>query len=487
MQFLDTEKIIKSNQEQAVGAWINYLNQIRLDRLVAALHHQDENWQDAMLTISRAFSTIKTNVISRNRGGDKGMHGFIAEIAECGIGNARQQIEGNKPTHFWINDNGPVDIVRGTQDIQQKFVQAGGHLSLQAISMHLKKYPNFLKNGGIYQIPQDHFDKIQYYLSIPESVANKMSTSNGDFSLKQWKEVHAFFESGKIDIKQLEPSTIKYSDAQAGTIHHTFDKEKERLAKRNNDIKETAYNDSKPSFAEGAKAMAISAAIEGSTTFCMAIIRKRKSGKKLKEFDKKDWQDISLETGKGTLKGVVRGISIYYLTNHTATPAAVASAITTASFSVAEQIHLFRIGDISELELIANSEILCFDAAISALSSFLGQALIPIPILGAVIGNTVGTLMYQIAKDALNKKEQSILEGYLKDISDIDKQLQEEYQSSIDMLNTMFKDYLEILSNAFSLDPKTAFAGSVALAKRNGVPTEEILDTLEKTKIYFTE
>ena len=89
---MDGKAILKTNQEQAVASWINYLNQIRLDRLMEALNQQDKNWSDAMITIEIALSKIKEDIVTRNRGGEKGMHGFIAEIAECGIGNARQQI-----------------------------------------------------------------------------------------------------------------------------------------------------------------------------------------------------------------------------------------------------------------------------------------------------------------------------------------------------------------------------------------------------------
>ena len=76
---MNAEKIVKSSQEQAVGAWINYLNQVRLDRLVEALSKQNINFADAMETIETALVTIKEDIIIRNRGGDKGMHGFIAE------------------------------------------------------------------------------------------------------------------------------------------------------------------------------------------------------------------------------------------------------------------------------------------------------------------------------------------------------------------------------------------------------------------------
>lgn len=69
--------------------------------------------------------------------------------------------------------------------IRKKFVNSCGHLSLQAIRMHLKDYPDFLDNGGVYQIPEDHYEKIKWLLSISEKEANKISTSTGDFSLKQ--------------------------------------------------------------------------------------------------------------------------------------------------------------------------------------------------------------------------------------------------------------------------------------------------------------
>ena len=53
------------------------------------------------------------------------------------------------------------------------------------------------------------------------------------------------------------------------------------------------------------------------------------------------------------------------------------------------------------------------DALVSTLSSFAGQVLIPVPVLGAVVGNTVGTMMYQIAKNNLSSRKQKIFEEYV--------------------------------------------------------------------------
>ena len=484
---MEAEKIVKTTQEQAVGAWIHYLNQVRINRMDALLKNQSGNLREAMKTIKESFSQIQETIIDRNRGGDKGMHGFIAEAAECGIGNARQKIIGKAAVYKWINDNSPDDLRRGLEHIQQKFVQSGGHLSLEAVKMHLQLYPQYLEDGYKYQIPKDHYDKIMEYLKIPEKTANKMATSTGDFSLRQWKEVHAFFEKNHVDPSKLEPSILKYNEVQKGTIATTFENEKKHLKKINKKQRDTIRQEHKPSLAEGIKATATSAAIEGATTFVTAVVKKRRSGKKLKDFSPEDWIEIAGESGKGTLKGGVRGASIYMLTNFTETSPAVASSIVTAAFGVAEQAHLFRIGKITEVQFIENAEIICLDTAVSALSSFAGQVLIPIPVIGTVIGNAVGTMIYKIGKDSLSAKEQAIIEQYLKDVTDLDEKLKQEYQQFIDDLNSCFADYMDLLEMAFDPDVEKALDGSAELAKRMGVPQEEILDNYDKITSYFLD
>lgn len=478
-------RVAKSNQEQAVASWVNYLNQVRLDRLMEALQQQDQNWDQAVGTLNKTLSTISKEIIERNRGGIKGMHGFIAEVAECGVGNAREQVQGRLPIYEWINDNGPADLLRDGVQIQQKFVASGNHLSLQAITQHFEKYPDFLNQGGKYQIPEDHYEQIKRLLSIPKEQANKIPTSTGEFSLKQWKEVHDFFDKGPIKLQDIEPSKLKYDQVQMNKINDTIQSEKKSLKETDKKIRDDAYDASKPSREQGAKVAALSAAIEGGTAFVTAVAKKRKAGKRLGEFDSKDWEEVFKESGIGIAKGGVRGISIYALTNYTATPAAVASALCTASFGIAEQAHLLRNGKITQEQFIMNSEILCLDTSVSALSSFIGQALIPVPVLGAVIGNTVGTLMYQIAKDNLTKKEQQLINGYLKYLYELEIALDNKYKKYINELNKGLTIYYEMLEKAFSPNYAEALEGSVALAMSFGVPSEELLKSISEVDDYF--
>lgn len=480
-----TRKIVKSDQEQAVASWINYLNQVRLDRLFTALQAQNTNLNQALQTLKATLSTIREDVIIRNRGGVKGMHGFIAEVAECGIGNAREEIVGHAPVYEWINDNGPTDLVRNGVQIQQKFSNAGNHLSLQAIKQHLSTYPEYIKNGGRYQIPQDHYERIKYLLSISKEQANKMPTGTGEFSLKQWREVHSFFENGDVKLSDIEPSTLKYESVQANTIEKTISDERKSIKKTDKAIRDEAYAQSKPSLQEGLKTGAVSAVIEGGVTFGLEIRKKVKSGKSIRDFTADDWSEICKKTGLGTVKGGIRGISIYALTNYTATPAAVANALVTASFGIAQQAYLLKEGKISQEDFIRNSEELCVDVSVSALSSFIGQAIIPVPVVGAVIGNTIGNLIYQTAKENMKKQDKQLIKSYIQEIEALSQSLDAQYKQYVKQINLAMKEYFLILEDAFAVDCVQAFDGSIQLARYIGVSEEDILKTIDEIDDYI--
>ena len=481
----DTAKLAKSNQEQAVASWVNYLNQLRLDTLLGALRRQDQNLRDALASVAEATRTIDLEVVAADRGGVKGMHGFIAEVAEVGVGNARSQVLGGGRVYQWVDDNGPVDLMRSGVAIQQKFVAAGGRFGLGAIEEHLRKYPDFVANGGKYQIPSDHFEMIHTLWAMPPDQANRLTNADGGPSLRDWKRVQAFFEERSIGIESLEPSQLKYSEVQRGTIGATMKAQEDSIRATDQRLRDDAYQESRPTSAEAANATLVAAAVEGGTALVQAVVEKRRAGKELKDFTGEDWTSIAGETGCGAIKGRVRGLSVYTLTNFTATSAAVASSMVTAAFGVAEQANKLRRGEIDELEFIENAELVSLEAAVSALSSFVGQALIPVPVLGAVIGNTVGNIMYNAVSSSLSEREAALIERYLDEQRTLDDQLAAEYQDLIGQLDASMSDYLGVLERAFSPDLESALAGSVQLALYLGVASHEVLDSEEKVIAYF--
>lgn len=496
----DAEKIIKSNQEQAVAAWLNYLNQIRINQVVQSLQNQNENLQDAVVELKDTMHTIAVDIIDKNRGGQKGQHGFIAEIAECGINNAFDKLRGDTPSYEWINDNGPSDLRRGSIEIQQKFVKSGGLFSLNKAREHLNQYPDYLKSGKKYQIPKDFYDNVKKLYNMSEKEAYKSLSNKSDLTLRQWRRVHDFFENGDITINDIEPSSLKYNEVQTENISHTIEHKNQEIHKENRILKEGDLEEGRASLEEAGQAALMSAAIEGGTTFVMEIAKRIKSGQKLKDFTENDWKDILKKSGISTIKGGVRGASIYMITNLTTffvdidevysvttTPAAVASAVVTAGFGVADQIHLYRQGNLTELEVIENSEILCLDASVSAISSLLGQTIIPIPVLGAVIGNTIGTVIYQVGKDTFSKKENEFFEQYIAEQTKLDEKLETQYGEYIRLLNEALNEYYTLLEDAFSPSPEMSFNGSIKLAEYFNVPVSEILKDINDIDAYFLE
>jgi hypothetical protein len=484
----DSPSLAKTNQEQAVAAWVNYLNQLRLDNLLSAFRQQDVNLEDALASVDEAIRKIDLEVVTSNRGGVKGMHGFIAEVAEVGVGNARSQIRGEEAVYQWVNDNGPVDLMRGGVEIQQKFVAAGGRFGLGAITEHLEKYPDFVTSGGKYQIPSDHFDVIRKLHDMPREEAGSLLTRSGDGpSFRDWERVQAFFDKGSVGIEALEPSTLDYHEVQRGVYDSTLGAEKDALRSTDKTLRDDAYQASRPKLKEGAKATFVAAAVEGGTAFVIAVVEKRREGKKLKDFTVDDWTEIAGSTGLGTVRGGVRGLSIYSLTNFTATSAAVASSIVTAAFGIAEQANKLRRGEIDELEFIEAAELVSLEAAVSGLSSFVGQALIPVPVLGAVIGNTVGMVMYSAVSSSLSRREAELITLYLEEQRVLDEHLAADYQELVNRLDESMGDYLAVLERAFSPDVEVALLGSVDLALTLGVVADDVLDSEQKTFTYFLD
>lgn len=492
---MEKDKITKSNQDQAIAAWVDYLNQIRLDNLIEALKKQDINLKNALEIINQAITTIHDDIIATNRGGDDGSHGFIAEIAQWGIENAKQRIDGHDDSIEWVNDNGPTDLIRTVirngkvikENIQQKFYHSGDGLSLDAIEKHFTKYPDYLKNNGKYQIPREQYEKIIYYANITEEQANRMPTSDGTFSLKQWRRVQDFVNNSKIDIDNVEPSDLSYKEVQKGKIDETMESSKEDIKQRDQVNRDKLYNDSKPSLKEGVKVTVVSTLAECASSFVSELTSKVKLKKGIRNLDAEDWKDVAAKSGYGAVKGGVRGISVYTLSNYTATPAYMATAMVTSAFGIGEEIYKFNKGEIDEVTMIEQAELLSLDAVMSAVTSLLGQYVIPVPILGAIIGNTVGMFTYSKMKNSYFEKQAALFEGYINELEEQKSWLDEEYKKLYEEIQVLISEFMSICEMAFSVDINEAFEGSIMLAKKMGVSDREILDSKEKIASYFMD
>ena len=257
------------------------------------------------------------------------------------------------------------------------------------------------------------------------------------------------------------------------------------LDKKDQEQRQEAYRKTAPSLKEGAKVAGTSAAVEGGLCFCICVFKKLRSGKHLYEFDENDWIEIAKETGFGIIKGGIRGTSVYLLTNFTNTSANLASAYTTAAIGVVSQLNAYERGAIAEDTFLINSEIMCLDIAISTLSSYFGQMIIPIPILGAVIGNIIGETLYGICIRYAEKKEEALVEEMNSELTVYTNSLKSDLQKTINELLAYVTYYNGICELAFNSDVNKSFWASILLAKEAGVSDSKILHTVGEIDTYF--
>lgn len=482
---MNFSQIIKSTQEQAVASWIDHLNQLRLDDLVAKLVAQDINLEGALNELQelKDFVANPQNIL----GSLKSKHGEIAEHVQVNISNARRIIEGFSAEHTFegVARTAPEDYLFNGIKVQSKYLNGliNTLTSNNGVLGHLSKYPDFLNEGGIYHIPQDQYNIMRDLLSMSEEEINK--ASRGTRAMVE--KLVEFQKRTSIDLSgdSIQPAIGVYKDVQLGTIDGTIENEETSINEKDQERRNDAYQNSKPTLQEGAKATTASAAIEGGMSFCLSVAKKLKSGKKLSEFTKNDWKDIGLDTAIGSGKGAIRGASIYTLTNFTATPAAVASALVTATFGVTAQAKLLQQGKISNEDFIINSEVICLDVSMSAISSLMGQVIIPIPVLGAVIGNAAGMFMYGIAKDNLTEQEQTLIANSNNSINKLNEELDEQYRKLIELLNQEFAKFKSVLDLALDLNVNIAFAGSIAMAQYVGCDNGKILWNKHDVDAYF--
>ena len=461
---MDKSRIATSNVEQGTAAWIHYLKQARVAEMFKALNEQKFRLDVSFWELERTREDIAA-LVESNRGGETGLHGFIAEVAEKGIQNARSQIQYGKSICYQPGDNGVEDLFINGAPFQMKFAQAGGKLSLGAVKDYLDKYPYFVKQEGRFIIPKDHYDRVVELFKMPAEEAGKLARKD----YNRWKEIQQLFDGKTLSIDDLRPSVLNYDESQKQAIAARLEKEQEEIRKTNDSINKAIREKNQPSLSEAAKATGVSAIIEGGTALVTAILKKKKEGKLIGDLTEQDWKDIFGEAGYGSIKGATRGAGIYLATNYSQTPAAAASALVTAMFGVAENMYQYRHGRITKEECLGKSEEVCLSSAVSALSSLLGQTLIPIPVIGPVIGNTIGNIMYQTAVDCY-KSEIDLVNWYKKSIEEKTRQYNADYQKLIATIEKEHKVFCCLLDECYADDCFSAFAASGRMAQLAGVP-----------------
>lgn len=476
-------KIIKSSQEQALASWIEYLRVLREENLIDKLSTQDMNLEKSLSALDeiKQFISNPEHIL----GSSITKHGEVAEHIQVGFSNAEQLIQGNQPTHTFdgVGRLAMEDYLQDGKMIQSKFYN-GTSGTFKAVCEHFNDYPQFIREGGTYDIPKDQYEQLI-------DIYNRGETAR--YSLRRteetlFKNMKSWETENEVSIKEvIKPAKVNYDEVQLGIADKTINAEEKQIKETDEKIREDINSAHKPTIQEGLKATVISAAVEGTFAFVLKIIKIKKSGKKLSEFTKEDWKEVGIDTAIGTGKGAIRGAVVYTMTNFTPVPSPIANALVTASLGIVAQARKLNKGKIDKEEFINNAEVLCLDVAVSALSSLVGEYLIPIPILGSIIGNTVGMFLYEISKVYLSKTEQKAVLKYKTDYENFVLSLDKEYQEFIQKINAELSLFNSMIALAFDENINTRFFVSINLAKSLNIDDNKILKSKKEIDDFFTD
>lgn len=375
------DSFVSENSAQAEADFVNAINTIRLNELFAKLKEIDYRETNAKEEIAELKKEIE-HIISSNRGGQTGMHGFIGESCQVHIANVKSFLKGKKALHVLLDDNSMTDYKRGSQLIQQKACQSDNHLGLDHVKRHFEKYPEFVSQGGIYQIPKDFYQKFDMMRNTPPEIAAKFRKED----LRLWKVVHEFSEANPdIDI---EPMEVSYRDIQADNVNNTVSNVEKNTDEEIKKQKADAHNEFRPLAKELLKVSSISGLFEGSLNAALSAGMILKSGKKLKDFDKSDKIYILKQFAVGFLRGSVRAGITYLLTAFCKVSSTLASTITTAIFAVSKHTYTYIKKGESKVDYIGELLIDLTEIILTSFGAYIGKSLFKKnPLIGFLLGS----------------------------------------------------------------------------------------------------
>lgn len=478
---------------QGIGAYVNCLNNLRIQDLHIAMKMIEDEARHVILNKDNASKILNyardniEDVILKNRGGEYGGHGFIAEFAEAGIVNARRAFEGLNPIVKVLNDNGPADLLIGRNTIQMKFYN--NLRDELAQSFHYSKKMKMM-------FPKDH---VLVYEKIMAG-AKEVEFNGKRLSIKQITDIRQMINDitenkGLTSYKSwMKSSVLNYDDAQRNSIKSILDSEEKNICKtvrlkqqELNKKRLVAQKNSLPRIKEANKIARNAAVLQGGLALMFNVYGKYKEGKTIFEFEQSDWLDCGLETVEGAVKGSISGYAIYGLTNVFKMSAPSASAFVTATFGMIDIITQFRTSEITKEEFINLITISALDTSFATIGACVGQTMIPFPVLGAVLGSITSSIIWELGKGILSDREQELIQDYRENLDNHIKKLDDKYKI---IFNDIMDKYhklgrLQDYSFDLSINTRLRFEYSIELAEYIGVSDDEILHDLSEIDSYF--
>lgn len=363
---------------------------------------------------------------------------------------------------------------------------------------------NELKTSAEYRsmdmmFSKDHMDVFRAVMHGDKEVFlnGQPLTSNQVQKIKQIIEEESNIRGLSWD-KWMQSSVLKYDQVQREAIDRTFTEEtdnikrqtseqKSEISNKANTDKAAAYHKAQPNLGEANKAAGVGAAIQGGLNFGIFVYQKHEEGKEIWQFTAEDWKEGGVKTAEGAFKGGFSGYAIYGLTNVCHLSAPSAGAIASGTFGLIDAVMKFRSGEIDDDGFLSLVTINALDATGAAVGAAIGQTLIPVPVVGALIGSIVASNVLGLGKNILSARERAIIAEYQRKADLFVANLDVQYAQILETLLDKYRKLGELQTYAFNIDLniQLRFAASVDLARFIGVSETEILHNEAEIDDFF--
>ncbi len=485
---------------EGIAYYIDFLNHLRLEELSTSLEKIIQANKDELLELAKHNLKAKISLdkaeeeinklILNNRGGSRGLHGFIAEFAEEGVTNAYRAFEGMSKLAKVLNDNGPADLNFGKNQVQMKFYDN--------ICKELKQAANY-RNMKM-MIPKDHVELINKIMNGDEYITfngNRLTKNTIDriklLISEENKARHVtshtkWLNASKLDYKEVQTKSIRKTLSGIRRDISKKSAERRELINNNTNIgRKNAYIKSLPSLKEANRAATISSIVQGGISLSSKFLQKYQEGKDILTFTDEDWIDCGMSAGDGIMKGGISSYSIYGLTNVCGMSASSAGAISAGTFGIIRLILDYRIGKLNDDDFINLALFNAIDATGAALGACLGQAIIPIPVVGPVIGSIATSIILDIGKQFLSNRERKMIEEYNSKMQHYLNKLDLKYQEIFNEIVEKYKKLGELQNYAFDVQINISLRleYSVQLARELDVDDSNLLHNISEIDDYF--
>lgn len=474
---------MKENQHQTtqiIGSIVAAANQHRLGELQAALGLQGQALAEALQQIEKVRDFVGTP--KHILGNLSTKHGEIAEQVEVGIRNARNLVNQQPPTATFegVGRTAPADYRVDGVEVQSKFIN-GATKGLDHVLKHMEKYENFGRDGSYYHLPRDQYEVFQKVLN-GESVDGLAAKTVRKIQ-QQIQEIEQ--KTGKPFDAVVKPGVSSYAEVQQGKIHETLDGHEDDIREQNAERRGGIKLEHQASLSEMVQVALKGAAVGAGLKVTFKLIEKITQEKKNPfkgDFTAKDWQDLGISAAQGGAAGGVSGAAIYAMTNFADLSAPLAGAILSAGYSVASLANQYRQGKIDLDEFFELGQIACAESAMVAAGVALGQALIPLPVMGAVIGTIASRMVIGLGKKYLHREAAKLQQELDRYYDRWMKQIDQTYQAVVAAIMAEVQKLGDLMDAAFDQSKNVALRlqASIDLARASEVPETAIIHTTEE-------